>query len=79
MILVVFRQRLKTYSAGELHIDPQLITEKTGLPERSNVESLKFLRVILCVEETLQGRTERLFSINAIEVTTIAGERLESG
>lgn len=35
----------------ELQIAPQVITDQINLREVSGIESLKFLRIILCIEE----------------------------
>ncbi len=58
----------------ELHIDPQLITEKTGLRDIPGIESLKFLRVILCVEEHYGIELEEkvVFSVNTLEDIAVA-------
>jgi len=65
---------IKEILCRELSIEPQLITYKMGLREIPGIESLKFLRVILCVEEHYGIELEEkvVFSINTLEDIAVA-------
>jgi len=65
---------VKDILCSELNTNPQLITNKTGLREIPGIESLKFLRVILCVEEHYRIELEEkvVFSVNTLEDIAVA-------
>jgi len=65
---------VKDILCGELNTDPQLITNKTDLREIPGIESLKFLRVILCVEKHYGIELEEkvVFSVNTLEDIAVA-------
>lgn len=58
----------------ELQIEPQVISDQASLRDMPGIESLKFLRVILCIEERYNVELEEqvVFSVNTIEELAIA-------
>jgi len=58
----------------ELQIEPQMISDQASLRDMPGIESLKFLRVILCVEEhyNIELEEQVVFSVNTVEALAIA-------
>lgn len=65
---------VKDLICRELKLEPQIMTAQNNLREIPGMESLKILRVILCIEEHygIELEEEVVFSVNTIEDIAVA-------